>query len=100
MASLKSYVTGYVLSLVLTLLSFFTVSYKILSGWQLFATISIFATYQALVQLFLFLHLGDKEKPRWNLMLFLYMGLILVVVVLGSLWVMNHLDYRMMGATV
>lgn len=97
MASLKSYVTGFVLSLFLTLLSFFTVTYKILSGWQLFATISMFATYQALVQLFFFLHLGSKEKPRWNLILFLYMGLILVTILFGSLWVMNHLDYRMMG---
>jgi cytochrome o ubiquinol oxidase operon protein cyoD len=98
MASLKSYVTGFVISLLLTLLSFFTVTHKILIGWQLLACISIFATYQALTQLFLFLHLGNQEKPRWNLILFLGMGLILAIILLGSAWVMNHLDYRMMGA--
>ena len=97
MASLKSYVTGFVLSLVLTLLSFFTVSYKIISGWQLMVTISVLATYQALMQLFLFLHLGHEEKPRWNLVLFVFTVLILLTIVLGSLWVMNHLDYRTMG---
>ena len=97
MASLKSYITGFVLSLFLTLLSFFIVTYQIISGWQLLVTISIIATYQALVQLFLFLHLNSKEKPRWNLILFLFMSLILAVILFGSLWVMNHLDYRMMG---
>lgn len=97
MASLKSYVTGFVLSIFLTLLSFFAVTYKILSGWQLIVTISIFATYQALAQLFLFLHLANGEKPRWKLVIFVYTGLILVTILLGSLWVMNHLDYRMMG---
>lgn len=64
MGSLKSYVTGFVLSLCLTLLSFFTVTYQILDGWKLIAAISIFATYQAIAQLFLFLHLGDKQKPH------------------------------------
>ncbi|MEI6805671.1 MAG: cytochrome o ubiquinol oxidase subunit IV [Myxococcaceae bacterium] len=97
MGSLKSYVTGFVLSLCLTLLSFFTVTYKILSGWQLLGAISIFATYQAITQLFLFLHVGQGEKPRWNLIFFVYMGFILAIILLGSLWVMNHLDYRMMG---
>ena len=99
MASLKSYVAGFLLSLCLTLLSFCLVHDQIMSGWKLTATLSSFAVYQALVQLFLFLHLGHEEKPRWNLMLLLYTGLILVTILLGSLWVMNHLDYRMMGTT-
>lgn len=100
MVSLKSYVIGFVLSLCLTLLSFLTVTYKILDGWKLIAAISSFSVYQALVQLFLFLHLGDKERPRWNLWIFIYMCLIVGTILFGSLWVMNHLDYRMMGAQV
>jgi cytochrome o ubiquinol oxidase operon protein cyoD len=97
MGSLRSYVAGFLLSLFLTLLSFFTVTHKLLEGWKLLAAISIFSIYQAFVQLFLFLHLGKKEKPRWNLILFIFMALILLTILLGSLWVMNHLDYRMMG---
>lgn len=94
--SLKSYVIGFVLSIILTMLSYFSVVEEWFLGWYLILAIAFFAVTQALIQLFLFLHLASESKPRWNLMTFLFMVLIVGVIVLGSLWIMYNLDYRMM----
>lgn len=94
--SLKSYITGFVLSIILTLSSYFSVVEEIFSGWFLLGVIAFFAIVQAVIQLFLFLHLASESKPRWNLMTFLFMALIVVVIVFGSIWIMYNLDYRMM----
>jgi cytochrome o ubiquinol oxidase operon protein cyoD len=45
------------------------------------------------VQLHYFFHLGQESKPRWNLLMFLFMALVLVVVVFGSLWIMYSLEH-------
>jgi cytochrome o ubiquinol oxidase operon protein cyoD len=94
--SLKSYLIGFVLSLFLTFCSYFTVVSGVLSKWVLIGLISFFAICQAAVQLVLFLHLSSESKPRWNLMVFLFMALIVGIIVFGSLWIMYNLDYRMM----
>jgi len=94
--NLKSYVIGFLLSLVLTLMSYCSVVYDLLSGWVLIGAISFFAVVQAVVQLFLFLHLGAESKPRWHLMTFLFMVLVIGIIVFGSLWIMANLDYRTM----
>jgi cytochrome o ubiquinol oxidase operon protein cyoD len=52
---------------------------------------------QMLVQLILFLHLSTEKRPHWNTILFLFMLLICLIVVAGSLWIMSNLDYRMMS---
>jgi cytochrome o ubiquinol oxidase operon protein cyoD len=59
------------------------------------AIINGLAVVQLFVQLYFFLHMGDESKPRWNLMAFLFMLLVLVIVVFGSLWIMKNLDYHM-----
>jgi len=52
---------------------------------------------QAAVQFICFYGLNKEEKPRWNLILFLFMAIISIIVVAGSLWIMYNLDYRMMS---
>ena len=94
--SVKSYVLGYVLSLLFTFISFIIVDRHLLPTFWLVAAISISALCQTVVQLVLFLHLGSESKPRWNFLVFLFMFLVLSVIVLGSIWIMHNLDYRMM----
>jgi cytochrome o ubiquinol oxidase operon protein cyoD len=48
------------------------------------------------VQVVFFFNLNDEKKPKWNTMAFLFMMLIVLIVVLGSLWIMTNLDYNMM----
>lgn len=94
--SIKSYILGFVLSLLFTFASYFLVDLHLLEGAGLVIAITIFALLQAVVQLVLFLHLGTESKPRWNLLVFLFMALVLAVIVFGSIWIMYNLNYRMM----
>ncbi len=93
---LKSYVLGFVLSIVLTLAAYFFVVLKTFSPGILLSVIMGLGVIQAVIQLVLFLHLGKEGKPHWNTLTFLFMLSVLLIVVLGSLWIMAHLDYNML----
>src|SRR5664279_1324755 len=88
-----SYVVGFVLSLLLTVTAYMTVVNHVFVGWQLVMAIVVLALAQLLAQLIFFLHLGRESKPRWNLVVFLFMLMIVVILVGGSLWIMNNLNY-------
>lgn len=91
--SLKAYLIGFFLCLITTSLSFvLTVFYK---GPLLL--IALLAPIQALIQLFFFLHIAQEAKPRWGLLIFVSMVLVLMIIVLGSLWIMYDLNERTMS---
>ncbi|MBA3757678.1 cytochrome o ubiquinol oxidase subunit IV [Candidatus Saccharibacteria bacterium] len=94
-----SYLFGFILSLELTLAAYFLVVNRVLESRQLILTIMGLGVAQLLVQLVFFLHLGRESKPRWNLTVFSFMALVLVVLVGGSLWIMSNLDYNTMTPT-
>lgn len=94
--TLKSYVIGFLSSFVLTLISFGLVVTKSVAGPFLVYTLAALALFQACIQLIFFLHVGQEAKPRWETLIFLFMILILLVIVVGSLWVMNDLNDRVM----
>lgn len=95
--TLKSYMIGFIASFVLTAISFFLVITRLFSEQILIFTIIGLAVAQAIVQLLFFLHVGQEEaKPRWASIVFCFTVLILLIVVIGSLWVMNDLNERMM----
>lgn len=95
--NLTSYLIGFVLSLILTFASYYLVVQHMLAGWALDLSIAILASAQALVQLVLFLNLTREPKPRWNLIVFLFMLLIIFIIVFGSIWIMNNLKYNLMA---
>lgn len=95
--SLKSYLAGFFLSLFLTGLSFGLVVFKVLSGKALVYTLVALALVQATVQLLFFLHLGQEARPRWETLLFYFMALMLTIIAVGSLWIMNDLNDRVMS---
>lgn len=90
------YIIGFVLSLLLTGAAYLLVTEQLLAGGQLVTAIIILAMAQVLVQLFFFLHLGRETRPRWKLVVFGFMILVLGIVVIGSLWIMQNLNYNMM----
>lgn len=95
--TLKSYLIGFVASLILTSLSFGIVLTQFLLGPTLVYTLIGLAVAQTIVQLIFFLHIGQEAKPRWETFIFCFTVLILLIIVIGSLWIMNDLDDRMMG---
>ena len=90
-----TYTAGFVFSVLLTLIAYLLVTKHYLSGWGLTAGILGLAVVQLMVQLVAFLHLGRESRPRWNLLAFLFMTMVVLIVVLGSLWIMHHLNYNM-----
>ena len=93
--TLKSYITGFILSIVLTLIPYFLVTNHLLDATVLVVIIVIFALIQLVVQMLFFLHMRQESKPRLNLIIFIsFFGIILVVVV-ASIWIMQHLNYNM-----
>lgn len=98
---ISSYILGFILSLAATLLAYILVSQHV-AGHHLFLThrflvgsILILAVAQLIVQLVFFLHLGRERKPRWNLWALLFAVLVVVILIIGSLWIMAHMDYNM-----
>lgn len=100
-ASLRSYITGYVLSLGTVFVAFGLVAYHNqnhhtgLSHRAVVASVIVLAIVQFIIQAVYFLHLHRDSKPRWNLMVFGFMLLVVSIVTLGSLWIMRSLDYNM-----
>lgn len=93
---LKSYITGFILSVVLTLGAYFLVINKELLSPDIITLIILtLAFIQLLVQLLFFLHMGRESNPRWNLLVFLSFAGVIFIMVVGSLWIMHHLNYNM-----
>ena len=98
---LKSYIIGFILSVALTLLAYYPVWLHVTSYHMMFSHelitwfVVILAFIQLIVQLLFFLHLGQESKPRWKLaVLISFLGIVLIVVV-ASIWIMQHLNYNM-----
>jgi cytochrome o ubiquinol oxidase subunit IV len=95
----KPYIVGLILSLALTLAAYFLVDGHLLTDrTALVSVVVVLAVLQALVQMMLFLHLGTEGKPHWNMLTFLFMVMVVLILVLGSLWIMYNLSYDVMPA--
>ena len=98
---LKSYIIGFILSVVLTLCAYYPVLLHVNSHHVMFShelltwVILTLAFIQLIIQLLFFLHLGQESKPRWKLVVLIsFFGIVLIIVV-ASIWIMQHLNYNM-----
>jgi cytochrome o ubiquinol oxidase subunit IV len=94
--SLKSYTAGFILSVVLTVISFALVMSGAFSRSAVLFGIFGAAIVQILVHLHYFLHLDTSSAMRWNVMALVFALLIIILFVGGTLWIMYHLHYRML----
>jgi cytochrome o ubiquinol oxidase operon protein cyoD len=94
--SLKSYIVGFALSIVLTFLSFGCVMSGAVPHDLILPGIVVFCVAQVLVQLVFFLHLSAKPGQRDNLSIGVFTLLIIAIVVVGSLWVLHNMNVSMM----
>jgi cytochrome o ubiquinol oxidase operon protein cyoD len=97
---LYAYVTGFVLSLLLTFTAFMLViGSPLFSKDLLFISLGLLAFIQFVVQLVFFLHLAREAKPRWHLFVFALTVSVVLIIVIGSIWIMYHLNSRMMPSS-
>jgi cytochrome o ubiquinol oxidase operon protein cyoD len=93
---LRSYIIGFVSSIVLTLISYLLVVNQSLSRFKLISIIIGLALVQFTIQLIYFLHLGAERKPRWKFVVFSFMVSVVLILVIGSIWIMDNLNYHML----
>lgn len=95
--SLRSYLTGFVLAAILTIIPFWLVmGHVIESRWAIILIVLGLAAVQIVVHMIFFLHLDTRSENGWN-MLALIFTLVLVAIVLGaSIWVMYNENANMM----
>ncbi|MDQ2973255.1 MAG: cytochrome C oxidase subunit IV family protein [bacterium] len=93
--SILSYSIGFILSLIFTIIPYYLVVNNSFSSSALTYIILGFALLQMLIQIFFFLHLGRGPKPFYNVVFFVSTVFLIVVVVSGSVFIMDNL-YRNM----
>ena len=90
----KSYLLGFILSILLTVAAYLLVVNNMLSQGVLIIVILALAVIQLWVQLIMFLHLGQETGPRWKLISWISTASVLLIVVIGSIVIMNNLNYH------
>ena len=94
--NLKTYVTGFVLALILTAIPFGAVAFGWFSTVTTLIVIAVTAVIQILAHLFFFLHLDFSEENRWNTASGAFSALIMFVLVGGTIWLFASLEARTM----
>ena len=95
--SLSRYVVGLSLTLVMMSLSFGVVAFAGLSHVWINLILAVSAIAQFFIQAIYFLGLSFKDDAgKLNVYSFIFTGIVLAIMVGGSIWIMYQLNYNMM----
>jgi cytochrome o ubiquinol oxidase operon protein cyoD len=95
----KSYMTGFVLAVILTAIPFWLVMGKVFDKSSVTAMVILgFAAVQIVVHMVYFLHMNAKSEGGWTMLALIFTLVLVVITLSGSLWVMYHLNHNMMPA--
>jgi cytochrome o ubiquinol oxidase subunit IV len=95
-ATVKSYLVGFVLSVILTAVPFWLVMTHVAPAGILIPAIIAVGVVQIGVHLKCFLHMGRSASQIWNNAAFVFAVIIVGILIVGSLWIMYHLNMNMM----
>lgn len=94
--SLKEYAIGLLLCIALTAFSFGIVMTEAVSGTTAVIVILITAVAQIMVQLVFFLHMNTSSDQIWNNTSAIFVVVLVAILIVGSVWIMAHLNHNMM----
>lgn len=95
--SFKSYMIGFVLSVILTAIPFAVVMAGGFESRLLTAMLVVaFAAVQIFVHMVYFLHMNTSSEEGWTMLSLIFTVVVVVIMLAGSLWVMYHLNTNMM----
>ncbi|MGP4843432.1 cytochrome o ubiquinol oxidase subunit IV [Marinobacter sp. 1Y8] len=95
--SLKDYTIGFVLSVILTAIPFWLVMNDVIADSGITAiVILIFAAVQIVVHMIYFLHMNTESEGGWNMLALIFTIMLVAITLIGSIWVMYHLNTNMM----
>jgi len=87
-AERRRYILGLAAAVGLTLAAFAAVGLKLFSGSTTLFAIAFLALLQIAAHFYFFLHIDPKKSHRDDLMLVLFTGLIVSLMVGGTLWIL------------
>lgn len=92
-----SYMTGFVLSVILTAIPFWLVMGDVIADKHVTAVLVMgLGLVQIVVHMIFFLHMDTKSEGGWNMMALLFTVVLVLITLSGSLWVMHNLNTYMM----
>ncbi|WP_295855691.1 cytochrome o ubiquinol oxidase subunit IV [uncultured Xylophilus sp.] len=100
-STFKGYMTGFVLSVILTAIPFWLVMGNVFEKSSTTALVILgFAAVQIVVHMVYFLHMNTRSEGGWNMLALVFTLVLVVITLTGSLWVMFHLNHNMMPPSV
>ncbi|WP_042690143.1 cytochrome o ubiquinol oxidase subunit IV [Azospirillum sp. B506] len=91
-----SYMIGFVLSVILTVIPFWLVMNGTLDNTTTTAVILVLSVVQIIVHMVYFLHMNGRVEGGWSMLAMIFTIIVVFIMFSGSLWVMYHLNYNMM----
>jgi cytochrome o ubiquinol oxidase operon protein cyoD len=96
-STLGGYLTGFVLSVILTAIPFWLVmTGQLGSNGATAVVILVLGAIQIVVHMIYFLHMTPSAEGGWSLMALVFTIVLVVITLSGSLWIMYHLASNMM----
>jgi cytochrome o ubiquinol oxidase operon protein cyoD len=96
-STLRGYLTGFVLAVILTASPFWLVMGKVIANSSTAGFVLLgLAAVQIVVHVVYFLHMNTKTEQGWSMLALLFTFMLLAIMLSGSIWVMYHLNHNMM----
>jgi cytochrome o ubiquinol oxidase operon protein cyoD len=96
-STFKGYMTGFVLAVILTAIPFYLVMGNVFESSRTTAIVLLgLAAVQIVVHMIYFLHMNTKSEGGWTFMALAFTLTLVVITLVGSIWVMYHMDQNMM----
>ena len=96
-STFSGYMTGFVLSVILTAIPFWLIMAKVIEDrTTAVMVLGAFAIVQILVHMYYFLHIDSKIEAGWTLLSTIFTIIFVVIALSGTLWVMFHMNANMM----
>lgn len=93
--TLRGYVIGFLLSVVLTVIPFWLVMGDVFGNNMVTAVFVLeLGVMQIFVHMYYFLHMNTKSEGGWTMMALIFTVVIVLIALVGSMWVMHHLNTR------
>ncbi len=95
--ALRTYLIGFVVSVVLTAVPFWIVMHGVIDSRAVaMAVIVALAVAQILVHTVAFLHVNTRVQGGWTLVAYVFTAVLVLIIIAGSLWIIMHLNTNMM----
>ncbi|WP_130859641.1 cytochrome aa3 quinol oxidase subunit IV [Gracilibacillus phocaeensis] len=84
-----NHLIGFVLSVLFTLLAVFVAFNTDFSSTVVLWIIGIFAVFQAIIQLFMFMHVTEGQEGLLNIINMFNSAVLALIIVFGTIWVLT-----------